>query len=242
MVALEGSPVRRIGYYGLAALEAYRGRPRAGLAVLDRMASEMPELRSDAVYHTIRADYLLGTGDRAATWAEVQVARALDPRLAAEHAVSLAALGDLEHAELLAGELTPGTQLQETVAALTQLERGEREAGLESLRRISSRAPFFTWRISPLFLLGERLVEAGHDAEAIEVLRRAQALYVPVAMWRSWAYPRSLLLLARTCQRTGRADEARQSLERLLSDWKDAEPDAPLLTEARELRAQLAVH
>ena len=92
---------------------------------------------------------------------------------------------------------------------------------------------------SPLFLLGERLVEAGHDAEAIEVLRRAQALYVPVAMWRSWAYPRSLLLLARACQRTGRVDEARQSLELLLSDWKDAEPDAPVLTEARGLLAQL---
>jgi hypothetical protein len=47
------------------------------------------------------------------------------------------------------------------------------------------------------------------------------------------------LLLARAGQRTGRIDEARQSLELLLSDWKDAEPDAPVLTEARGLLAQL---
>jgi tetratricopeptide (TPR) repeat protein len=240
VLALPGSPVRRIGYYGLAALEAYRGRPRAGLVLLDRMAKEMPELRNDAMYHAIRADYLLGTGDRAALWSEVQIARALDPHLAAEHAVSLAALGDLEHAELLARDLSPGTQLRETVAALARFGRGERDAGLEGLRRISERAPIFSWRVSPLFLLGERLVDAGRDAEAIDVLHRAQALYVPVSMWRSWAYPRSLLLLARACQRTGRVDEARQSLDRLLSDWKDAEPDASLLAEARRLRAQLA--
>ena len=239
VLALPGSPVRRIGYYGLAALEAYRGRPRAGLAVLDRMASEIPELRNDAVYHAIRADYLLGTRDRAAIWAEVEIAHALDPHLAAEHAVSLAALGDLEHAELLARELPAGSELRETVAALVRFQRGERDAALEDLRRISSRAPIFSWRISPLFLLGERLVDAGHDAEAIDVLRRAQALYVPVAMWRSWAYPRSLLLVARASQRAGRVDEARQSVERLLSDWKDAEPDAPLLKEAVELRARL---
>jgi tetratricopeptide (TPR) repeat protein len=169
----------------------------------------------------------------------VEIARTLDPRLAAEHAVSMAALGDLEHAELLARDLPPGTQLHETVTALALLQRGERDAGLEKLREVSSRAPIFSWRVSALFLLGERLVDAGQDAEAIEVLRRAQALYVPMAMWRSWAYPRSLFLLARACQRTGRVDEARQSLDRLLSDWKDAEPDAPLLAEARKLRAQL---
>jgi eukaryotic-like serine/threonine-protein kinase len=239
VLALKGSPVRRIGYYGLAALEAYRGRPRSGLTVLDRAASEMPELRSDALYHTIRADYLLGLGDRAAVWAEVEQALAIDPRLAAEHAVSLASLGDLEHAELLARQLPPGSQIQATVEALASLGRGEREAGLERLRQISSRAPIFTWRVSPLFILGERLVAAGKDAEAIDVLRRAQALYVPMAMWRSWAYPRSLLLLARAYQRTGRVDEARESLDRMLSDWKDAEPDVPLLSEARALRSQL---
>src|SRR5262249_6818170 len=147
----------------------------------DRMASEMPELRQDAVYRTIRADYLLGTGDRAAIWSEVESARTLDPHLAAEHAVSLAALGDLEHAELLARDLPPGTQLRETVSALEQFEKGERDAGLESLRKVSERAPIFSWRVSPLFLLGERLVDAGRDAEAIDVLHRAQALYVPVA-------------------------------------------------------------
>ncbi|HET6981739.1 MAG TPA: protein kinase [Myxococcaceae bacterium] len=239
LLALKGSPVRRIGYYGQAALEAYQGRPRAGLAVLDRMASEIPELRSDAVYHTIRADYLVGMGDRAAVKAEVELARALDPNLAAEHAVSLAYLGDFQDAEQLARGLPSGTQLDETAAALILVGR-DSGAGLEKLQQISARAPIFAWRISPVFLHGERLAAAGRDEEAIKVLRRAQRLYVPVSMWRSWAFPRSQVLLARALRRTGRLEEARQTVDRLLSDWRDAEPDAPLLAEARALRAELS--
>jgi tetratricopeptide (TPR) repeat protein len=239
VLALKGSPVRRIGYYGQAAIEAYRGRPRSGLAVLDRMASEIPELPSDAVYHTIRADYLVGMGDRAGVKAEVELARALDPTLAAGHAVSLAYLGDFQGAEELARGLPSGTQLDETTAALVLLGR-DPAAGLERLQQISARAPILAWRISPVFVHGERLAAAGRDEEAIAVLRRAQRLYVPVSMWRSWAYPRSQVLLARALQRTGRLDEAKQTLDRMLSDWKDAEPDAPLLGEARALRTELS--
>ena len=106
-IASPGSSARRMGHYGLAAVECYRGRPRVALSALDTLEREQPEVARDAVYHTVRADLLLGPGDAAAVWQEVDAARKLDPRLAAEHAVSLAWLGDVEHARLLAGSLGP---------------------------------------------------------------------------------------------------------------------------------------
>jgi tetratricopeptide (TPR) repeat protein len=238
-LSARGSPVRRLSYYGLAALEMYQGRPRAGVAQLDELARELPEVSQDALYRTIRADFLVGTGELAAVWAEIELARRLDPRLTAEHAVSLAYLGDLEHAAILAQDLQPGTALARTYEALVRIRLGDTAAGLADLRKVVATSPVFAWRVSPMFLLGEQLANAGRDAEAIEVFRQAQALYVPVAMWRSWAYPRSLFYLARSYERLGRHDEARTTLDRLLKDWYHAEAGAPLVRDARRLAAHL---
>jgi tetratricopeptide (TPR) repeat protein len=238
-IASPGSLARRMGHYGLAAVEAYRGRPGAALSELDVLEREEPMVTRDAVYRTIRADLLLGQGDAAAVWREVDAARRIDPMLAAEHAVSLAWLGDIEHARLLAADLPQDGPLARTTGALIRFHQGDREGALAELRRISDATPVFTWRVAPLFLYGALLEQAGQDAAAIEALRRAQALYVPLAMWRSWAHPMSLLLVARSSERLGRRDEARHSVDRLLLDWTTAEPDVPILAEARAIRSRL---
>jgi tetratricopeptide (TPR) repeat protein len=234
------SPVRRIGYYGLAALDAYRGRPRAGLARLDALARELPEVQRDALYHALRADYLLGLDDLTGVRAEVDATRRLDPALAAEHAVSLAWLGDVRGAEALARELPPALPLARTAAAIARLRGGDRAGGLEALGRAASDMPVVVWRIAPLFAYGEALAREGRDAEAIDVLRRAEALYVPLAMWRSWALPRAEVLVARSLARLGRAREARAGLDRLLAEARGAEPDCAWVVEARALRSRLA--
>lgn len=239
MLTARPSSMRRLAYYGLAALEAYQGRPRAGLARLDELAREIPEVKEDSLYLTVRADFLVWLGNAGPVWSEVEQARRVDPRLAAEHAVSLAYLGDLDHAELLAKDLPAGTALARTYQALVHLRRGDRAHGLAELRDVSAEAPVVAWRLSPLFIYGEELAKAGRDAEAAEVLRRAQRLYVPAAMWRGWAYPRSLYLVANAYHRLGRDDEARPVLERLLADWAHAENDAPQVREARRLAAHL---
>src|SRR5262249_59556081 len=117
--------------------------------------------------------------------------------------------------------------------------RGDVQGGLADLRKVAAAAPVLSGRVSPLFLYGDRLAAAGRDTEAVEVLRQADALYVPAAMWRSWAHPRSLYLLARSYHPLGRQDDARATIERLLQEWYHAEPDAPLIRDARRLAAHL---
>jgi len=226
----------------LAALDAYRGRPRAGLARLDALARELPEVERDAVYHALRADYLLGLDDLAGVRAEVAATRRLDPALGAEHAVSLAWLGDVDEAEALARELPAGLPLARTTAALVRLRRGDAAGGLDALRRAAAELPVVAWRVAPLFLLGEQLARSGRDAEAVDVLRRAGTLYEPLSIWRSWAYPRGQVLAARSLARLGRTEEARATLDRLLASAPDPEPDCRWVAEARALRARLAVH
>jgi tetratricopeptide (TPR) repeat protein len=239
-IVFPGSPALRMGRYGLAAIATYHGRPRAAEAELDALAREEPAVASDAVYHAIRADLLLGQGDAGAVWREVDAARKVDPRLAAEHAVSLAWLGDIAHARLLSENLGPDEPIARTADALIRFRQGDRQGALVELRRITEITPAFTWRVAPLFLYGALLAEDGQDAAAVEALGRAERLYLPLAMWRAWAYPRGLYLLARSNVRLGRKAEALANLDRLLGYWSEAEASQPLLSEAVALRASVA--
>jgi tetratricopeptide (TPR) repeat protein len=237
-MAEPASPVRRMGFYALAALEAYQGRRRAGLATLDAFAREIPAARAESNYHALRADYLAGDGDLAGVRAEIECLESLDPHVAAEQAINLAWLGDVDGAVALASRLPAGSMLAETTAALAEWHRGRRDEAVAELRRVCARAPALLWRVAPLYLLGELLVHLRRDAEGVEALRRFERLYVWRQMWRSWAWPRSQVRMGEALLRLGDRDASRGVLDALLLAWRDAEADAPLLAEARALRAQ----
>lgn len=57
--------------------------------------------------------------------------------------------------------------------------------------------------------------------------------------FRSWAYPRSLYLIALAKQRLGNERQAREAIDHLLAIWRRADSDLPLLAEARALQARL---
>jgi tetratricopeptide (TPR) repeat protein len=238
-LAAPQSPVRRMGYYGLAALQAYQGRRRAGLALLDELARELPAVRGDWNWHAVRADYLLGDGDLDGVRAGVAVLRELEPRAASEHAVSLAWLGAHDEAAALAAGLPPGSVVAATCGALAAWDAGRRGQALDALRAACRRAPVLTWRVAPLHLLGELCLREGLHEEAAAALTRVQGCYVWRQMWRSWAWPRGQLLLAQAHHALGERERAAAALERLLSAWAGAEPGAPLLDEALALRARL---
>ncbi|HUL58552.1 MAG TPA: serine/threonine-protein kinase [Anaeromyxobacteraceae bacterium] len=239
-LAQRGSPVRRIGYYALAGMDAYQGRRRAGLAQLDALRREVPETATESVYLGIRADYVLGDGDAPAVWAEARALQSLDPRAAADLAPSLAWLGDLPHAAELARSLRAGSLQAETHAAVAAHRRGD-PAALDRLRAVAERTPITTWRVAPLFLYGDLAARAGRDADAVRALERVEALYVPRTMWRTWAHARALLLLAGAYERLGDREKARGAAGRFLAEWTRADPADPLLAEGRAVARRVGL-
>jgi hypothetical protein len=95
------------------------------------------------------------------------------------------------------------------------------------------------WRLAPTYALGELAHRAGRPAEAIEALRRFRRLYAWRQMWRSWAWPRAQLILSEALASLGDLAGARAEVAVLLAAFTGAEPDAPLLGEARALAARL---
>ncbi len=236
-----GSPAPDIGYYALAALDAYQGRRQQGLARFDALRRDLGGEADDTWFHSFRAHYLTGDGRPGPVWEEARILLANDPNAAAVHAVTLAFLGDLEHAAALAGHLRPGSPRRQTYDAVVLWQTGQRDEALRRLREISTRSPFdVDLAIAPAYLHGDLAARSGADAEAVEALGRFRSLFIPTMMWRSWAYPRSLYLSAASLERMGRRAEALELVQRLLRDWRDADSQLPLLAEARALRARLA--
>jgi tetratricopeptide (TPR) repeat protein len=239
-LAEPGSPAPAIGYYALAALDAYQGRRRQGLGRFDALRRDVAGA-DDTLFHSFRAHYLVGDGDPGLVWNEARELLARDPSVAAAHAASLAYLGDLEHASELALHLRPGSPRQQTYQAVVLWQRAQREEALRQLREIAARSPFDAdLAVAPAYLYGDLAARAGADAEAVVALRDFQALFIPTMMWRSWAYPRSLYLAAASLERLGRRAEAAEQVDRLLDQWKGGDSDQLLLKDARALRARLA--
>jgi hypothetical protein len=205
LLAAPGSEVRPLGFYGLAAVAAYQGRFDEGLAELDGLREALPEIADDPLSLALRLDYLAGAGDPAALRPDLARLRALDPRAAADFAPVVAWLGDAPLAAELARGLPPGAPLARAHAAIAAFRAGDRERGLAALRAVAAETPFSAWRVAPTFLHGALAAEAGRDAEAIEALARLERLYLPRAMWRSWALGRARTLRAEAAARLARA-------------------------------------
>ncbi len=92
---------------------------------------------------------------------------------------------------------------------------------------------------APSWYAAECAFEASPDETALEALHRFQRFYYPLGQWRTWSYPRSLLLESRVLERLGRLEQARAALAKLEDLLSGADPDLPLLAEARTLRRRL---
>lgn len=194
----------------------------------------------DAWFQSLYAEELVGLGDRERAWRAAERMAKLDPYLASNLAVHLAWLGDLDHAAALSPNLPAGSPRVAAYQAVVRWRRGDLAGAIEALRPVAAQTPLSIDPAIPfpLFLLGDALAEAGRDAEAVDALRRlvAMPLHYP-----SWTYPRALYLLARSEERLGERDRARERIGALLRLWKDADPSQPLLADARALGARLGV-
>jgi tetratricopeptide (TPR) repeat protein len=196
--------------------------------------------QEDAWFHGQLAELIAGAGDPAPVGREALRVIEVDRARASSLAVHLAYLGDLLRASELARYLPPGSPREEAYRAVVRWRSGDLQGAITSLRRLADAAPVSAApRIPPpLYLLGEALAEAGQDAEAVQVLRRYQA--IPMTQ-PTWFWPRSQWFLARSLDRLGDREGARAVLAPLLQLWAQASAGQPHLAEARALGGRLGI-
>jgi predicted Zn-dependent protease len=209
-------------------VQAYQGKRREALRTLDAI----PGAAGSGVFHSARIQYAMG-GGRLDVTPSVRVMREGRSRLLA---AQLAYLGDLEPSAEVGRTLVPGSPYDRLYRAVVDWRRGDAPGAADRISELMRQSP---WVRHGAWFHAEALFEAGRYAEAVTALERFQSVYEGAAMYRSWAYPKSLYLLARSYEELGRREEARAAIGKLLALWKDADPDLPLLADARALRARL---
>jgi hypothetical protein len=148
----------------------------------------------------------------------------------------LAWLGDYAGAAEKLRGLPADSPAREITEAFIALRAGDREAGRSRLRALSRTAELEHRAVAWSALLADAEA-AGRDRDVIEAAAALRLL--PGNLWRSWAYPRSVIAAARAYERVGERTRARASLDRLIQAWHAADPDLPGLAEAKELRHKL---
>jgi tetratricopeptide (TPR) repeat protein len=232
LAAAEGPPeARQAGTLKLVQVLTYQGRRREARAELDRIRAEGEGMWKGSGYS---AAWLLGEGRSALPEVEREAERLSGPqgkRSAAPLAVALALAGEVEKARALARR--HGAEKDEGLLAVVKWRGGDRDGAVADLRALEAKGSG-----GASYLLGELLVEARRDREAVAALRAFQGRHFD--FWvRCWAYPRSLLLAAESLERLGDREGARAEVDRLLAIWRRADADLPALAEARALRARL---
>ena len=209
---------------------------------LERAASEQdPSLRDSSWLRVTMAEMALGSGDLGTGWRETLRVLEIDRTLLSALAVHLAHAGDLAHAAEVREYLPPDSPRVAVYDAVVRWRRGDPGGAAEELRRVAASAALSADPPvpPPLYLLGEALSDAGRDEEAVAVLRRFQAMPLN---YPSLVQPRSRYFLARSLERLGDLEGAREAIRPLIRLWTRAEADRPLVAEARALAARLDVH
>ena len=236
-----------------AAAAADRGRLKQSRE-LTRGAADMA-LRKD-LKQTAAGTLMRGAanaalvGDPALARRTVAEALALDrgPESLVDAAQVLGLIGDTVRAQALANEANgrmPGTDtlfhavtLPHALAAIA-LGRNAPEKALEALEPA---APYGRGRVDVAYLRGLAHLEAGHGPEAIAEFQKVIDNPGWGAGWNPLyiGHPLARLGLARAAALAGDASKSRRAYQDFLALWKDADPDVPVLVQAKAEYAKLA--
>jgi tetratricopeptide (TPR) repeat protein len=137
----------------------------------------------------------------------------------------------------LAARLAPGSLWERRHAGAAALRRGDREEAVAILSDLAPRDQ----AVETEFLLAEALLASGREREALVPLEKvagAYPLYAP--RWQASLRPWARFLLADTHARLGERAEARLHLAQLMDEWRRADPELPLLADARALARELS--
>jgi len=228
----------------VAMLRAFMGRRREALAELEALAGSL-EKPLPAWFSWVRA-LALETGEAAPTEAARTSVRGISGGDEPSSAALLALYGERDRAARAAVALDPASAESRFHAAVVARTEGRLDDAL-GLARATLAA--LDWGLGNVFdrrraalawFTADVLMEKGLAAEAIEALRPFDgSLRIGFHLGGPWL-PRALLLRARAHEELGQRAEAIAQVDRLLAQWSHADPDLPLLAEARALRKRLA--
>ncbi len=243
----------------LGLVEQYNGRYGAAAAHFARAAgapigNAQPELSRSRNYSFLAAT-LAAQGDQRGALEQLRLAViALNKHgragieFRARIARSFARLGDLNAAALQERRVVSEADANsprdrasvQQLAGEMEMARGHGSKALSLLEAAVHGSPGID---SPLALesLGKAAIAAGDPARAIAAYRELVDIK---GQWMGWEAQEAWLLahleLARLYRDNGKIPEARQTLDGLLTRWRDADPDLPAMMAAQKLKSELA--
>ena len=153
-----------------------------------------------------------------------------------------AACGDEKKAAALAAEVAKERPLDTLaqavwiplVKALAQIRHGDGAAAVETLKSV---APYDRFQEDIQLACGQAYLAAKRPADALQEFQKVLAR-------RDWprysdAYPRAQLGTARAYVQQGDSAKAKLAYQDVLATWKDADPDLPLVQQAKAEYAKL---
>jgi len=239
-VPLDTWPSARQGVLAaLAEVYLYQGRYRDALRALEGMPEQVALADRTALAPRMRAAIQAYSGSPERAWGAAR--KLVESGGAVDFVpVDLALAGDAPHAAEAARLLVPGSRQLAFYDAVATWRSGRLDEAAGQLETLAG-GKYAADRALAAGLLGELEAGRGHDGPAIDALERYRAAPMPVRHDADAALrlPRTLLLLAQAYDRTGDRVRARERLDELLTMWKRADPDLPLLRDAKAVQARL---
>jgi tetratricopeptide (TPR) repeat protein len=245
------SHIEALGLARAGRLEAAATMARRAVDVVARAGRREGVALYEATPAVWNAFFGDATAARQHAAAALQRSRGRDPQYAA--AVALALAGDMTQAQPLAADLEKrypeDTSVQSnylpTLRALFSLHAGQPSQAIEQLQPARSYEfanPAINFKayfgaLYPVYVRGEAYLAANKGAEAVAEFQkildhRGLVLVDPMAA-------RARVELGRAWAMAGNRANARAAYEDFLTLWKDADPNVPLLAQARAELARL---
>jgi DNA-binding winged helix-turn-helix (wHTH) protein/tetratricopeptide (TPR) repeat protein len=233
-----------------AQVAAFAGRVREARQLYDetaRMAERagLPDVGAAHLAWATSMDLAYGYSSRAAQQAHriLTAQPSFDPKLRA--ALALAATGSTADAEAIVDELTRAhprhtlitAVLAPMVRAAVELRRRRPERAIEELRPAAPYEMGFIAAFGPAYLRGRSYLALGAGARAAAEFQRILDHRGVDPFSPFYAVAR--LYHARALAMAGDAAGSRAEYEQFLAQWPDADPDVPVLREARKEFARL---
>ncbi len=205
--------------------------------ISERLGFKGATAQTQAIWAMRQAE--VGNAQKARESAAASAALAQSRQNLAPAAVALAMAGDASRAQAIAEELGhrfPGDTLLQQVSipevrALVELERKAPGKAIEDLQAATPYEMGSTQALLPIYIRGQAYLQAKRGAEAAAEFQKIvdHRGISPLTIAHSLAK----LGLGRAYVITGDAAKARAAYQDFFALWKDADPDVPILKEAK---------